>query len=144
MRLISRFVVGAALAALIVSPLTMAQTIEEITVTARKKTENLQDVPISVNAISSAVVERLGIKDIRDVVKLDSSLVFDKGFSPDDTRIVIRGIDNGRGRPVIANVFDGADISSEALNSAGASLLVSPRLIDVERIEVVKGPQVAL
>ena len=71
MRLISRFVVSTVLAALIVSPLTMAQTIEEITVTARKKTENLQDVPISVNAISSAVVERLGIKDIRDVVKLD-------------------------------------------------------------------------
>ncbi|SVB54458.1 uncharacterized protein METZ01_LOCUS207312, partial [marine metagenome] len=42
MRLISRYVVGTVLAALIVSPLTMAQTIEEITVTARKKTENLQ------------------------------------------------------------------------------------------------------
>ena len=144
MKLLSRYVVGAALATLIVSPLTMAQSIEEITVTARKKTENLQDVPISVNAISSDVVERLGIKDIRDVVKMDSSLIFDKGFSPDDTRIVVRGIDNGRGRPVIANVIDGADISSEALNSAGASLLVSPRLIDIERVEIVKGPQVAL
>ncbi len=144
MKLISRYFVGAVLTALIVSPLAMAQSIEEITVTARKKTENLQDVPISVTAISSDVVERLGIKDIRDVVKMDSSLIFDKGFSPDDTRIVVRGIDNGRGRPVVANIFDGADISAEALNSAGASLLVSPRLIDIERVEIVKGPQVAL
>ncbi len=134
MKLISRYVVGAVLTALIVSPLAMTQSIEEITVTARKKTENLQDVPISVTAISSDVVERLGIKDIRDVVKMDSSLIFDKGFSPDDTRIVVRGIDNGRGRPVVANIFDGADISAEALNSAGASLLVSPRLIDIERV----------
>ena len=144
MKPINHLVVGISLAILVVAPISMAQVIEEITVTARKKSENLQDVPISVNIITSKMLDRRGIKDLRDVVKMDASLIFDKGFAPDDIRVVVRGIDNGRGRPVVATIIDGADISSEALNTAGASQLISPRLIDIERIEIVKGPQVAL
>jgi len=144
MKPINRLVVGISLAILVVAPISNAQVIEEITVTARKKSENLQDVPISVNVITSQMMDRMGIKDLRDVVKMDSSLIFDKGFAPADIRVVVRGIDNGRGRPVVATIIDGADISSEALSTAGASMLISPRLIDIERIEIVKGPQVAL
>jgi outer membrane receptor protein involved in Fe transport len=81
---------------------------------------------------------------LNDVTKLDPSLIFDKGFAPDDIRVVVRGIDNGRGRPVVATIIDGVDISSEALATAGASQLISPTLIDIERIEIVKGPQIAL
>jgi outer membrane receptor protein involved in Fe transport len=124
--------------------MSMAQVIEEITVTARKKSENLQDVPISVNVITSDMLDRMGVRDLQDVTKLDPSLIFDKGFAPDDIRVVVRGIDNGRGRPVVATIIDGVDISSEALATAGASQLISPTLIDIERIEIVKGPQIAL
>ena len=144
MKSINHFVAGISLAILVVAPISMAQVIEEITVTARKKAENLQDVPMSVNVITSEMLDRMGIKDLQDITKLDPSLVFDKGFAPDDIRVVVRGIDNGRGRPVVATIIDGVDISSEALATAGASQLISPRLIDIERIEIVKGPQVAL
>ena len=126
MKPINRLVVGLSLAILVVAPISNAQVIEEITVTARKKSENLQDVPISVNVITSQMMDRMGIKDLQDVTKLDPSLVFDRGFAPDDIRVVVRGIDNGRGRPVVATVIDGVDISSEALATAGASQLISP------------------
>ena len=144
MKHINRFIVGVSLAMLIVTPNLFSQVIEEIVVTARKKEENLQDVAISVNAISSEMINRLGIKDLNDVTKMDPSLTFDRGFAPDDIRIAIRGIVNNRGRPVVATVVDGVDISSETLSTAGSSSLISPRIIDVERIEVVKGPQIAL
>ncbi len=144
MKHINRFVVGATLAMLIATPNVFSQVIEEITVTARKKEENLQDVAISVTAIQGETLERLGIKDISDVTKLDPSLTFDKGFAPDDVRIAIRGIINMRGRPVVANIFDGVDISSETMGTAGSSSLISPRMMDIQRVEVVKGPQVAL
>ncbi len=144
MKPINRLVVGISLAILVVAPISMAQVIEEITVTARKKSENLQDVPMSVNVITSKMLDRMGIKDLQDITKLDPSLVFDKGFAPDDIRVVVRGIDNGRGRPVVATIIDGVDISSEALATAGASQLISLRLIDIERVEIVKGPQIAL
>ena len=144
MKPINRLIVGISLAMLMATPMSMAQVIEEITVTARKKSENLQDVPISVNVITSDILDRRSIRDLHDVTKLDPSLIFDKGFAPDDIRVVVRGIDNGRGRPVVATIIDGVDISSEALATAGASQLISPTLIDIERIEIVKGPQIAL
>ena len=144
MKPINQLIAGMTLAMLVATPMSMAQVIEEITVTARKKAENLQDVPISVNVVTSDMLDRMGIKDLQDVTKLDPSLVFDRGFAPDDIRVVVRGIDNGRGRPVVATVIDGVDISSEALATAGASQLISPRLIDIERVEIVKGPQIAL
>ena len=144
MKPIKHLVAGMTLAMLVGTPMSMAQVIEEITVTARKKSENLQDVPISVNVITSDMLDRMGVRDLQDVTKLDPSLIFDKGFAPDDIRVVVRGIDNGRGRPVVATIIDGVDISSEALATAGASQLISPTLIDIERIEIVKGPQIAL
>ena len=144
MKPINCLIAGMTLAMLVATPMSMAQVIEEITVTARKKAENLQDVPISVNVVTSDMLDRMGVKDLQDLTKLDPSLVFDRGFAPDDIRVVVRGIDNGRGRPVVATVIDGVDISSEALATAGASQLISPRLIDIERVEIVKGPQIAL
>ena len=56
MKPINRLVVGISLAILVVAPISNAQVIEEITVTARKKSENLQDVPISVNVITSQMM----------------------------------------------------------------------------------------
>jgi len=88
MKPINRLVVGISLAILVVAPISMAQVIEEITVTARKKSENLQDVPMSVNVITSKMLDRMGIKDLQDITKLDPSLVFAKGFAPDDHKII--------------------------------------------------------
>ena len=71
MKLINRFVVGFSLTMFIAAPNLFSQTLEEIVVTARKKEENLQDVAISVTAIQGEALERLGIKDLSDVTKLD-------------------------------------------------------------------------
>ncbi|MBU3671879.1 MAG: TonB-dependent receptor [Sinobacteraceae bacterium] len=119
-------------------------TLEEIVVTARKREENLQDVPIAVTAISADTLQREGIKDIEGVIDRDPSLSFDRGIAPYDTRIVIRGLSPTRGRPNVATLVDGIDVSSEAIGVAGGSLLINPRLVDIERIEIVKGPQSAL
>jgi len=129
---------------------TMAQApdegvgLEEIVVTARKREENLQDVPIAVTAISAETLQREGVKDVQDITARDPSLSFDKGIAAYDTRIVIRGLSPTRGRPNVATLIDGIDVSSEAVGVAGGSLLINPRLVDISRVEVVKGPQSAL
>ncbi len=120
------------------------QTLDEVTVTARKTTENLQEVPIAVTAVGAEEIDRLGIKGIADLAGQDSSIQFDQGFSASDTRVTIRGLSPSRGRPNAATLVDGIDISSEAVNNPGGTVLIDPRLIDVERIEIVKGPQSAL
>jgi outer membrane receptor protein involved in Fe transport len=118
--------------------------LEEIVIVARKREENLQDVPLSVSVVTAVELQQRGIKDVRDLVQQDSSLNFDEGFAPGDFRIVIRGLSPTRGRPNVASLIDGIDISSEAVSFAGGSLLATPRLVDAAQIEIVKGPQSAL
>mgnify|MGYP003313417919 FL=1 len=118
--------------------------IEEIVVTARKKAENLQDIPVQVDVISSEKLERAGITSLEDISKMSASMVFDNGFSQQDTRITLRGLSPVRGRQNVAVLQDGVDLSSENLTIAGGTALINSRLFDLERVEVVKGPQSAL
>lgn len=118
--------------------------IEEIVVTTRKRAENLQEIPIVVTAFTSESLQRKGLTELKDVIRYTAGVQFDEGFSAQDTRIVIRGLSPTRGRPNVAFLQDDVDISSEAINTAGSSFLINPRLFDVERIEIVKGPHSAL
>ncbi len=125
-------------------PLNAIGQIEEITVTARKEAENLQEIPLAITSFDAETMQRRGIKNIEDLAKNTAGLVFDQGITSQDTRVVIRGLSPTRGRQNIAFLQDNIDISSEAISTAGGSLLVNPRYLDFERIEVVKGPQSAL
>ncbi len=121
-----------------------AQQLEEVVVTARKKTENLQDIPLTITAYSAESIERRNIRSVEDVVKFTPGLNYDKGFAVQDTRISIRGLPVVRGKPPVGVLLDGIDISSESIATAGGSSLVNIKLVDVESIAVVKGPQSAL
>ncbi|MBL8644898.1 MAG: TonB-dependent receptor plug domain-containing protein, partial [Rhodospirillaceae bacterium] len=118
--------------------------IEEIVVTARKREENLQEVPIVITAFTAASIERKGIANLEDVAKYTSGLMLDEGANKQDTRVVIRGLSPTRGRQNVAILQDEADISSLAQATAGGSFVINPRLLDIERIEIVKGPHSAL
>ncbi len=118
--------------------------LEEVTVTARRREESLQEVPLSISAFTAADIQRAGISNFADVAKLTPSLVFDQDFGANDTRPTIRGLPATRGRPPVGVLIDGIDVSSEAIATAGGGILLNLRLLDVERIEVVKGPQSAL
>ena len=121
-----------------------AQELEEIVVVARKREESLQEVPISITTFSEEDLEVQGIDSLEDIARQTAGIIFDKGFGPQDVRVVMRGLSPTRGRPNVAILLDDVDISGEAIRTAGSSLTVNPRLIDVERIEVVRGPQSAL
>lgn len=125
-------------------PGAQARELGDIVVTARRRFESLQTVPMSVTALSIDRIEREGVQSIADVAKLAPSLVFDKFFGPQDNRPVMRGLPATRGRPPVGILIDGIDVSTESIATAGGGNLMSLRLVDFERIEVVKGPQSAL
>jgi len=119
--------------------------VDEVVVTTRKREEKLQDVPIAVEALGEKLLQDRGVNDLTELARQSPSIQFDTGFSPQDTRIAIRGLSPTRGRQNVAVLQDGIDVSSETVGgTAGGSLLINPRLFDVERVEIVKGPQVAL
>jgi outer membrane receptor protein involved in Fe transport len=138
-RLLASLLIGSLLA----TDIAFAE-LEEITVTARKREENLQDVPLSVTAIGAEQIERLGIRDLKDVTRYTPGVTLDKGFGLNDTRLVIRGLSPSRGRPNSAILVDGIDLTTESVSTPGGSILVNQRLLDIQQVEVVKGPQSAL
>jgi iron complex outermembrane recepter protein len=115
-----------------------------IIVTARKREENLQDVPLTINVLGADAIDRKGISGAEDVAAQTPGLTFDVALVPSDVRIAIRGLQANRGRPNVAILVDGVDTSSENFGLAGGGLLANLRLVDVDRIEIVKGPQTAL
>ncbi len=120
------------------------QQIEEIVVSVRRKNESLQEVPISVSTLNEEQITRYGINNTADVIKYTAGLDYDTGLGAQDTRVVIRGLSPTRGRSNVAILVDGIDFTGEAVSTAGGGILVNQQLLDIERVEVVKGPQSAL
>jgi iron complex outermembrane receptor protein len=112
-------------------------TLEEVTVTARKRTENLQEVPIAVTAFTAAEIQAAGIERPADYLSLIPNVTIVDSANLGDTQVSIRGIVSTRdAESSFAYVVDGVLITNpNAFNE---------ELIDVEQIEVVKGPQGAL
>ena len=131
-------------AALSVSTAGWGAAVDEITVTTRRAEENLQEVPLSVTALSAEFLEKQGITTTAGVLQLVPGVQFDQSFSAADTRISVRGISSERGRTSAAVLVDGIDVSGENITVGGGSSLLNTRLLDLERVEVIKGPQSAL
>jgi len=118
--------------------------IDELVVSVRKTEENVQEVPIQVSLFDATIIQSENLRTIADVARLTPSLQFDTGFWPSDTRVSIRGLFNRAGRPSAAVLIDGIDAMSESFESTGGSALLNQRILDIERIEVARGPQSAL
>lgn len=108
--------------------------LEEIIVTAQRRTERLQDVPIQVSAFSSAAIEDAGIRSTREVINLVPNVSFDESFTYLNSFVVVRGVTqiNNADSPV-AVILDGVPQNSQKQ--------LRMNLFDIERIEVLKGPQ---
>ncbi len=113
--------------------------VEEIVVTARKKAESLQEVPLSISAFSSKLLEDAGIRDVNDLANFTSNMTFSESESGRINTPTIRGMSmiDTRGFDNNVSVFiDGVFVSGRAAQNQG--------MLDLERVEVVKGPQSAL
>ena len=110
--------------------------LEEIVVTARKREEALQDVPLTVTAVSATKIQELGIRDARELALYVPGFSNIASFGRNSSeRPTIRGQSNILGAPNASYFIDGVYISGSATNTETANL---------ERIEVIKGPQAAL
>jgi len=116
-------------------------TLEEITVTAQKRAENLQKVAIAMDVVSAQEIRELGKNDIDEILSTVSNAIIEK--AQDGYRITIRGItDNSESRsgqsmapPAVAINMDG--VYSNRKDTASG-------LFDIERVEILYGPQSTL
>ena len=110
-------------------------SIEEIIVTARKREENLQDIPLTVSAFTESALEERGITSLQDIADFTPGFDFAQAFGRNDFRPVIRGQANILGRANAGLFIDGIIVEEGNASIPMAAL---------ERVEVVKGPQSAL
>ncbi len=123
------------------APVALSQSgpaaLEEVVVTARKRSENLQEVPIAISAIGEETIRRAGIERADDYISLIPNVTLVDTANVGDTQVSIRGIVSTRdAESTFAYVVDG--ILSTNPNS------FNEELFDVQQIEVLKGPQGAL
>lgn len=117
-----------------------AQTVEEVVVTATKRGEaTAQSVPISITALSGDHLTEAGATTFADWSHAVPGLVFqDQG--PGDKRYIIRGVQS-IGAPTVGVYLDNAVISGSNGEDDGGGKNIDIRLHDMERIEVLRGPQ---
>jgi len=116
-------------------------TLEEITVTAQKREENQQKVPIAMETISGETIKELGKTDIDQILSTVSSVIVNK--AADGMRVTLRGMSNDN------SMFQGRQVSTPtvAVNMDGAYTnrsAAGDNLFDIERVEVLYGPQSTL
>jgi len=127
------------------APIVVAEStmeLEEIVVTARKKKENLQDVGLSVSALSQTEIERTFARDIRDLANMSPNLIIDDTSQGPggNAAIYIRGI----GVADVEKNFDpavGVAVDGLFIGANSGALL---RSIDLASVEVLRGPQGSL
>lgn len=122
----------------------VATSAADIIVTARKRAELLQDVPLAISALDERTIFTEGVRSVADISRLAAGLTFDMGGFLNDTRPALRGMQAERGRPSVAVLLDGQDLSGENLSIAGGGASLNVRLFDLARVEVVRGPQAVL
>ena len=111
--------------------------LQEVVVTATKREQNIQDIPISVTAISGDELDRSGARDFHDVL-LSVPGVSYSSAEPGMSRYSIRGISTAASSPTVGIYLNDISLVTIATNFTGAA---DPMLVDMERIEVLKGPQ---
>lgn len=117
-----------------------ASALEEIVVTARKRDESIQDAPLTILAFSDTQLEERGIQNVADLAKFSPGLTFNSGTTRNSSTFSVRGMTQisavGDNRRDLVTVF-----------VDGVPLVGSPSTFgseDLERVEIVKGPQSAL
>lgn len=112
--------------------------LEEVVVTARKRTENLQDVPISIDVFTSKDLQNLAISQFEDYATITPSISF-VSAGPGTQTLVMRGVSDGSNPNYAGAASTAFLVDDMSMNYYGTT--PDLHLYDVERIEVLNGPQ---
>ncbi|WP_116366816.1 TonB-dependent receptor [Parahaliea mediterranea] len=118
------------------SDLAQAQVLEEVIVTARKRAESLQDVPMAVSSFNADMLRNAQVDNILDLERMSPNVTLTTtgGLAAGGVSVFIRGIGNDVGFDQGVGIY----VDDVYLNQTTGALL---DVFDVERVEVLKGPQ---
>lgn len=112
--------------------------LQTIVVTAQKRAQNLNEVPIAISVISGDQLQEQHTVNYDDLARSVPGLAFNSMGGEGLSRLSIRGISSDAGSPTVAMYLDEVPITMPNLVNTGAS---QPRFFDLDRVEVLRGPQ---
>ncbi|MGE0582781.1 MAG: TonB-dependent receptor [Steroidobacteraceae bacterium] len=118
-----------------------AQQIEEIIVTASRRTETLQDTPLSVATFDPNDLAVGGLTKLSDVLDYTPGVYFSGGSAPTHNTISMRGVSTFTSAPTVGTYIDDVPLGSSSGKADGAGLVIDAMKAGIERVEVIKGPQ---
>jgi iron complex outermembrane recepter protein len=116
------------------------EAIDEIIVTANKRPDPIQKVPLAVSVVTEAQLEAAGVTGFADLVKLAPALTLTQGDQPGNSTIYLRGIGT---TGISVGIASSVSVQIDDV-PVGFRQRVFSDLLDVERIEVLRGPQSTL
>ncbi|RUO77523.1 TonB-dependent receptor [Idiomarina seosinensis] len=139
----SRSLIATAVMSAIYAPTTLAQdalaverpkSIEKIQVTATRRSGTVQDVPLNITALNGDVIQQQNITDVYDIARWVPGLTVPDQGSRSDAALIVRGLNTNDSGP-------GSDGGTVATYVGEIPLYVNMKLVDIERVEVLIGPQ---
>ncbi len=125
---------------------TATASLDEIVVTATRRAERLQDVAVSATAFTQQKLDAEGLRNIDDLTRLTPGVTFQRNgttssgnFNDEDSDINIRGVDSTAGTSTVGIYIDDTPIQGRHISFT--SFNAFPALFDLERVEVLRGPQ---
>jgi len=114
------------------------QALEEIVVTARKVKENLQDIPQSIQVLAETQIKRGNLVNLEDYARFLPSLSYNT-YAPGTAKLIFRGVADEGGASFTAEASAAMYLDEQPLTQN--SLTPEPRMVDIERVEALAGPQ---
>ncbi|MFO1466293.1 MAG: TonB-dependent receptor [Steroidobacteraceae bacterium] len=119
------------------APAAPGESLEEVIVTATRRAESVQDIPVSITAISGDQLAQMGVTQTRELVELAPNITSQGSFSRTAPAYFIRGIGSTQFNPnsnsKVGVYVDDTYLSSPAVHGA--------QVFDIDRVEIARGPQ---
>ena len=128
------------------APMAQSEQIEVVTVTAQKRKEDPNKVAMSISAVSGAQLQAQHVNDFTDLTRVVPNISFtaasgNGGAGPGTSNIEIRGISSAAGAATVGVYLGEVSITVGNVYTMGS---VEPKFFDIDRVEVLRGPQATL
>lgn len=120
-----------------------AENTDRVIVTATRREQTLNDVPLSVAAFQRNRMDTQGVRAIDDIARLTPGVTFSRNDprNAGSSDIAIRGISSGVGASTTGIYIDDTPIQTRTIGAGQSNFNTYPSIFDLERVEVLRGPQ---
>lgn len=123
-----------------VSTAALSTRVDEVIVTAERRSEDVKKVPAGISVLGGVALQERQITNLEDISRAVPGVSFGSGGGPGLDNIEMRGVSSTSGSATVGIYLDDVSLTSKNLKN-GAVGAIEPKLFDMDRVEMLRGPQ---